>query len=727
METGRDRIYQMLSEVFGFDAFWPAQEAVVNRLLQHQHTLAVMPTGSGKSLCYQLPALLMPNFSIVVSPMISLMKDQVMQMQAIGVKAAMYHSGMDAVERGEVLTQLQAQDLKLLYVAPETLTKESFLQNLDPAQVDLLAVDEAHCISIWGHDFRPEYRMLGELVSRFPRAVRFALTATATPKVRQDICKVLGIPPANQFVESFNRKNLMLAVQEKYNAQGKLLNFLNSHAGESGLIYCLTRKRVDSLADKLAAQGFSVLPYHAGLPDEERRLNQEKFIHDEVRIVVATIAFGMGINKSNIRYVVHYDLPKNIETYYQEIGRSGRDGLPSVCLLLFGYQDLILLQKIIALNDNPDRRKVYFQHLDALMGYINTSGCRRKPLLNWFGESYQDGNCQMCDNCLDQAAGEMDASIQAQKFLSAVYRTGQIFGSGHIIDLLRGSQNKKIKEHRHDELSVHGIGREWSREEWYSLFTHLRSRQLLEVEATHGSVVLNEQSWEILRQQRQVMIPQAVNALLLATTDQECNLSLFELLQQKRFELAHAKGLPPYILFSDTSLREMAIYLPHSPESLLRITGVGQKKLQDYGEAFLELIRGFCREHGLQELPHPGTPKLPKPDTSKSTQIGEYLAAGHSLQQAMLKFDLKQETLLRHVQSYLKNGGRVEPEAFWEASLLPEADKAEIAAAFDRLGLDFLRPLKDEFGEKYTYHDLRLIQLHLLAKLQGEEAGAPEP
>ncbi len=721
MEIPPHRLKEVLKGTFGFDSFLLAQQEVINSLLAGKSALAVMPTGSGKSLCYQLPAMLLPNLSIVVSPMISLMKDQVMQMQALGVPAAMFHSAMHSVERDAVLVRLRTREVKLLYVAPETLTKESFLRHIKADEVDLLAVDEAHCISIWGHDFRPEYRLLAPLAEKFTHAVRFALTATATPQVRDDICKVLGIPKQQQFVESFDRRNLMLVVEPKQNGFEKLMNFLGNHPGESGLIYCATRKGVDRLAGKLQEAGYSVLPYHAGLADTERSHNQEMFVRDEVRLIVATIAFGMGINKSNIRFVVHYDLPKNIETYYQEIGRGGRDGLPCVCMLLFSWSDKKLVETVIDMNKDPARRELYHKQLQAMLVYIDTQLCRRIPILNWFGEKHQISNCGMCDNCLQEDIEWMDATVQAQKFLSAAARSGEIFGAAHLIDILRGSESKRIKQFGHDKLSVHGIGRDWSKENWFGLFSQLRKDGMLSVDETHGSIKLNEQSWKVLRGESQARMPKTAVAVLVPSKDGECDLDLFELLRGERMNIARELAMPPFVIASDRALREMASYFPQSMDSLSQTTGMGKKVLADHGERFLRVIREHCQAKGIAEIARPMKVAAPKLIVSKSTQVGIYISHGNSIHQAMVEFDVTRETVLRHVQAYLESGELLDPDVLLEASLLEDEQIAAALKAFQELGTVYLSPVQQALGEEYSYQELRVIRLYLLAKKIAED------
>ncbi|MDP2174146.1 MAG: DNA helicase RecQ [Candidatus Cloacimonadaceae bacterium] len=713
-----------LSEVFGFDRFLQGQEEIILHLLEGKHALAVMPTGSGKSLCYQLPALIFANMSIVVSPMISLMKDQVMQMQALGIPTEMYNSSMNQNQQSEVLNKIKAGKVKLLYVAPETLLKEQFLKHLGDRRIDLVAIDEAHCISIWGHDFRPEYRQLKDILNRFPKAVCFALTATATPKVRKDICAVMDIPGEHQFIQSFNRKNLLLMVERKQDAFIKLLNFLKAHSGENGLIYCLTRKNVDTLTDKLQSEGFSVLPYHAGLSDEERNRNQEAFIRDEIRIIVATIAFGMGINKSNIRFVVHFDLPKNLETYYQEIGRSGRDGLPAVCMMMFGYNDLDIVKHIINLSPDPQMIKSQLLHLKPLIDYAETGICRRIPLLNWFGERFEDSDCGMCDNCLEKHKQRIDALMQAQKFLSTIFRSGQRHPAKHIIDILRGSKSKQITSFKHDALSVYGIGKEWKREQWFGLFYHLKKHGLIGIDPQYGSPILNDASWKIIRGETEVLIPASVTALLLQKTDLECDMELFGILAQKRLQLAREQGMPPYIIFNDRTLQEMASYFPHSTDSLRQIYGVGSKKLEDYGDIFLPLIKDYCALKNILETANPTAPFKAPPKISKSAQIADYLASGHSISQAMVFFDCKQENILKHLQLHLENGGSVDPAKLWEISLLEESDSHSIIEEFNRRGLGYLNPVYQALGEKYSYHELRILQLYLIAEKQAAQKKA---
>lgn len=596
------QIYQILRESFGYDSFLSAQEKIILGLLAGKSTLAVMPTGSGKSLCFQLPALLMKGSCVVVSPMISLMKDQVMQLSQLGIKAGMHNSLQSRDELAKVRRDFSSGKLKLLYVAPETLLKQSFLELLDTNPPSLIAFDEAHCISMWGHDFRPEYRQLATLCNRFPKAVRFALTATAIPKVREDICQILEIPRENEVIESFDRPNLLLLVEPKQDSFDRLLHFLNNHPQESGIIYCMTRKTVDLLSHKLQAAGYATLPYHAGLSDDERNRNQDAFINDKTQIMVATIAFGMGINKSNVRFVIHYDLPKSLETYYQEIGRAGRDGLPSTCLLFFSRGDIILLKKIILSNDDEQLNHRIMQHLGAMIDYCETYGCRRKPILAWFGENYLEQKCGMCDNCLAEDSEKIDVTVQAQKFLSAAYHSRETFGATQIIKTLRGSQAKDIIAASADKFTVYGIGKEFSEAQWRSLYLTLKKEKAVAEGYPGFRAILNEKSWAILRHEIIFEMPASQIPRIIEPAKGDGDNELFRLLAAERRSIAQERKVPPYIIFSDKTIRDMTVYYPQDRDSFLAISGVGNYKVEEFGSRFLNLIRNYCREKEIQPI-----------------------------------------------------------------------------------------------------------------------------
>ena len=625
----------ILKDVFGYDTYRPMQREVIENVLGGRDTLAVMPTGGGKSLCYQVPALLLDGLTVVVSPLISLMKDQVEQLHAAGVAALFlnstltaenYRANMDSVRRGEV---------KLLYLAPETLMTPRIFSLLDAAKVSLFTIDEAHCISEWGHDFRPEYRKLVEVRKRYPLAVCLALTATATTRVREDIQSTLGFSLANEFVASFNRENLYIEVAQKSDSLRQTLRFLERFPDQSGIIYCFSRRQVDELAADLQRQGYSVRPYHAGLNEDERKHNQEAFIHDDVQIVVATIAFGMGINKPNVRFVLHYDLPKSIEEYYQEIGRAGRDGLPASCLLLYSSADIAKQHYFIDQKEGA-QRQVAEQHLDALVDYAeNNFVCRRKPLLNYFGENYTAPSCNACDHCrrsgvirpaplhpVEKMAAAprlpLQTTVAAQKFLSCVKRAGEAHGTEYIIEVLLGERSERVLKNSHDKLTTFGIGRELERAEWQLLAQSLLAQGYLKEygKFQFATLSLTESALQALYKRTPIHLQPPV--VEIATTrrkkpaaetepseETEYNRALFALLRQKRKELADSAGVPPYVIFPDRTLVEMSTYYPQKRASLLRISGVGKVKLERYGSDFVLLIRAYCAKHHLKEIKKP--------------------------------------------------------------------------------------------------------------------------
>ena len=593
-----DRLSQTLSRVFGYAAFRPHQRAIIEELVAGGSAFVLMPTGGGKSLCYQLPALLRPGVGIVVSPLISLMKDQVDALQANGVKCAYLNSSLDAGSARQVLAQLHGGALDLLYVAPERLMRADFLERLGQVEIALIAIDEAHCVSQWGHDFRPEYAQLGALEGRFPGVPRVALTATADPQTREDIRRVLGLGTASCHVTGFDRPNIRYAALEKHNPFSQLRQFLASHRDEAGIIYALSRKRVERLAAQLQDAGARAAAYHAGLSAQARHRVQEGFLRDEVEVVVATVAFGMGIDKPNVRFVVHYDLPKNIESYYQETGRAGRDGLPAEALLLFGAQDIVLVRQLVETGENPERVRIELHKLNTMIAFAESLTCRRQVLLNYFGEQMEAG-CGNCDLCLDPPQ-TFDATEDARKALSCVYRVGQGFGIRHVIDVLRGVENERIRRLGHDRLSTYGIGADKSELEWSSLIRQLIHRGYLLQDIEHYSVLrLTSDARPVLRGERNLRLavprvrekaerkkkaPKGAEAI--GPYDE----ALFEQLRALRKRLADEAGVPPYVVFGDNALLLMARDKPTKPEDFLRVSGVGQAKLERYGDAFMNAI-----------------------------------------------------------------------------------------------------------------------------------------
>lgn len=598
----------ILKSVFGHEEFRPLQEEIISHLLNRQDALIVLPTGGGKSLCYQLPALIFDGVTVVVSPLISLMQDQVMQLQQRAIHAVFLNSTLSHPEYVATMQRVKRGEVKLLYVAPETLMRPEILLMLDESNVSCLAIDEAHCISQWGHDFRPEYRQLVSVRERFEAAVCVALTATATPRVREDIKQSLKIQESNEFVASFDRENLFIAVEPKVDSSNQTLAFLNTHRDESGIIYCQTKKQVESLSRELVEHGISARPYHADLDSETRRQNQADFINGGTRVIVATIAFGMGIDKEDVRFVLHAGLPKEPESYYQEIGRAGRDGNRAECLLLFSHGDVDTINFFIAQGASSEQGG-RLERLQTLVEWATSTACRRKGLLAYFGEQYQNQNCGMCDNCRNVEMEQVDLTIPAQKFLSCVFRTKQIFGEAYIIDVLRGSKAQKVIKNGTDKLSVYGIGTEYSREQWKRLALQFLQHGLLNRDPQHGSLRLTQRGWAVIRNEEQFQgIPVDLAHHIVEepsdTPSKELNEyshELFEQLRTTRRELADAEHVPPYVVFHDRALRQMAAQLPQSMEAFTQIPGIGTAKVKKYADVFLPIICAYCEENGLMD------------------------------------------------------------------------------------------------------------------------------
>ncbi|MDJ0910266.1 MAG: DNA helicase RecQ [Woeseiaceae bacterium] len=592
-----DPALQTLHNVFGYEQFRGDQAAIIETVLAGRDALVLMPTGGGKSLCYQIPALVREGAGLVVSPLIALMQDQVRALHELGVEAAFLNSSLSHEEQIDVIRRLKAGEIQLLYVAPERLVQPRTRALLADIPLALIAIDEAHCVSQWGHDFRQDYLALNELRELFPGVPRLALTATATTIVRDEIVERLALDDPSVFVSGFDRPNIRYMVQPKTDTRRQLTAFLREHADETGIVYCLSRKKTESIAEALKSEGYNALPYHAGLSPEMRAEHQHRFLTEDAVIIVATIAFGMGIDRPDVRFVAHLDLPKNIEAYYQETGRAGRDGEPAEAWMIYGLQDVVRLGQMVDESDADEERKRHDrQKLDALLGWCEVTECRRQPLLAYFGDEYPEP-CGNCDNCLNPPA-TWDGTEAARKLMSAVYRTGQRFGAAHVVDVLLGKDTDKIRQHGHDHLSVHGIGTELAGPAWRSVIRQLVVQGFMRSDQNrYGALVLNEKSRPLLKGEVELKLREDRKpkkekkkrrdvAAVLAPADQ----SLFEALRKRRKEIADQLDLPPYVIFHDATLQQMAEHRPKSEADLLSINGVGEAKLERYGSQFLEII-----------------------------------------------------------------------------------------------------------------------------------------
>ncbi len=586
----------ILNDIFGYQEYRAGQEEVIEAALNNKDSLVIMPTGGGKSLCYQIPALVKQGLTLVISPLISLMKDQVDQLKANGIAAECINSSMPREELISVFSRMNNGKLKLLYVSPERVLSNDFPERLEGVQLAMVAVDEAHCISQWGHDFRPEYAALGQLKQQFPHVPFMALTATADDATRNDILSRLNLNDAHIYLGSFDRPNIRYNLLEKHKPVSQVIRFLATQKGQCGIIYCGSRKKVEMLTEKLCNNHIRAAGYHAGMDADERAYVQEAFQRDDIQIVVATVAFGMGINKPNVRFVVHFDIPRNIESYYQETGRAGRDGLPAEAMMLFDPADMGWLRRILEEKPEGPQKRVETHKLNAMSAFAEAQTCRRQVLLNYFGE-YRKQPCGNCDICLDPPK-HFDATEAAQKALSCVYRVNQGFGMGYVVEVLRGMQNIRIKENGHDKLSTYGIGREHSHTYWISIMRQLIHKGLLFQNITRSSTLqLTEEARPLLRGEVKIelAVPRLDTAVKTAKSDKLSNRNydkkLFAKLRKLRKSIADTDGLPPYVVFSDATLIDMAEILPTSYGEMLAVNGVGQVKLERYADAFLDIIQ----------------------------------------------------------------------------------------------------------------------------------------
>jgi ATP-dependent DNA helicase RecQ len=704
-----------LKKHFGYDQFRPLQREIISDALAGRDALVLMPTGGGKSLCFQLPALIREGLTIVVSPLISLMKDQVDALQASGIQVTYLNSTLDRHEATARWRGLHRGKYRMLYVAPERLMLDTFLERAVNWNIAEFAIDEAHCISEWGHDFRPEYRELKKLRTHFPDVPMMALTATATERVRADIVKQLKLREPRCYVASFNRSNLTYRVVPKAAPYEQLLTFIRSRSNDSGIVYCASRKSAESLARNLTEDGVSAKTYHAGLTSAERTKNQEAFLRDDVRVVTATIAFGMGINKPNVRFVVHYDLPKNLESYYQETGRAGRDGLPSECVLLFSASDVAKQLHFIDEKSESEARIARTQ-LQQMVHYAETRECRRVTLLRYFGEEYTKPSCEGCDNCLTPRE-TFDGTIPAQKFFSCVHRihakSGFGFGLNHIVDVLRGADTEAIRQRSHNELSTYGIGRELKRDAWQAIGRELLRLGLIEcAPGKFATLSLTPAGRDALRHRTPITLTKQIEVV---SRDQkaragaiECDEALFEHLRGLRRKLADERNVPAYVIFSDVSLREMARNYPTTATEFRRIAGVGEQKLKDFAEAFLSEIKNYLAANPRRTLSS-GLDRVRLPHRSRlndsQRETLRRFRSGESVNDISRARGFMRSTIYDHLEAAIKSGESLEPDRFFTA-----AQREEIASAFRKVAGGKLADLRSLLDGKYDYGELRIFR-----------------
>ncbi len=704
-------IHHTLKTIFGFHEFRSPQQEVIERIVAGEDVFLVMPTGGGKSLCYQIPALHRDGVAVVVSPLIALMKDQVDALIANGVRVACLNSSLSSAEAAGVYRQLDAGALDLLYVAPERLMMADFLELLRTLKLSLFAIDEAHCISQWGHDFRPQYTQLGRLRELFPSVPIVAMTATADPETRKDILNQLALTGAAVFVAGFDRPNITYTVIPKQKPLVQLGSFLNGRRDEAGIVYALSRKRVEEVAERLRDAGFNAAAYHAGLPDYERSRVQEAFQRDDIRIVVATIAFGMGIDKSNVRFVVHYDMPKSVESYYQETGRAGRDGLPSEALMLFGMGDVMTARKLIENSENAERVKIELQKLNAMVGYAEALTCRRRALLSYFGD-LREHECDNCDICTDPPQ-RFDATEQARKALSCVYRLGERFGMMYVIEVLRGSRNQRVLDMKHDRLSTWGIGADTSAVQWENIMRQLIHLGYLVQDFTRfGALGLSAAARPVLKGETQVILGLPRDAV--ATVEKgkkraggrkDYDQALFDALRALRKQIADTASVPPFVVFSDATLAEMARTRPTHSRDMLQVSGVGEHKLQKYGKAFINVISGYKKDNSEKKAANFSDKDLAltMSDTQKETL--RLYREGYDLSGIAAQRGLKNSTIAAHLEELHNLGAHVDLLKFVEADKV-----AAIRARLKEVGPGSMSLIKEGLPESINYEDIRLVR-----------------
>ncbi len=709
----------LLKQYFGYDTFRPLQEEIINTVLKKNDSLVLMPTGGGKSLCYQLPALKFEGITLVISPLIALMKDQVDALQACGIKAEFINSSLIPSQIETICERAKNNDVKILYIAPERFAQKDFQEFLKTLPVNLIAVDEAHCISEWGHDFRPDYRNLNVLKKIFPNIPIIALTATATAKVREDILNQLGIKSAHIFLSSFNRDNLHISVIEKKQAFAKLVHLLEKYRNESAIIYCFSRKETEAIAENLKLNNFNARAYHAGLKANERKLTQELFTKDEINIIVATIAFGMGIDKPDVRLVAHYSYPKSLEGYYQEIGRAGRDGLKSDCVLFYTYADTRKHEFFINQIEDTLLRERATEKLNEVLMYAELSTCRKKYLLRYFGEEMKSDNCGSCDVCSTRTE-LFDATTITKKIMSAILRTESRFGKNYIIDLLLGRKNLKIVINKHDTLSVFKIVNDFSEDELGAIINQLVNLDyLMKSEGNYPVLSVTKKGIVFLKSDEKLKLQKPRATFETIKTEEKgeiaFNQELFEILKSARKKIAEEAQVPPFVIFGDVSLREMAYYFPQNKKDFSEINGVGAKKLEQFGDIFLKKIIDFTEKNSIAPRTIPS--KLEKNKTIKSfvkrptyfLMTREFLLKKIPIERIAKRQNITSSTVINHIEKMVDAGERLDLEYL----KLPSDRYETMKAAFKKCGDEKLKPVFDYLREKYSYDELRLARVLL--------------
>jgi ATP-dependent DNA helicase RecQ len=708
-----------LQKYYGYKEFRASQKDVIDSILTKRDTLAIMPTGGGKSICYQIPAMLFEGLTIVISPLISLMKDQVDNIVDLGISAAYINSSLSNKSIYNIIEGLKVGNIKLLYLAPERLESEEFCQLMQTLDIAQVAIDEAHCVSQWGHDFRTSYRYIPKFINMLSkRPLVTAFTATATEEVREDIIKLIGLKNPQVFISGFDRKNLKINVLKLGDRLSYLLNYINENKEQSGIIYAATRKEVDSIYEKLEARGASVSRYHAGLSDEDRRKNQEDFVYDRISVMVATNAFGMGIDKSNVRFVIHYNMPKNIEAYYQEIGRAGRDGEDSECIMLFSAQDVMTQKYLIEVGvQSPDRKINEYRKLQNIIDFVHHNGCLRKYILNYFGEAVDYEGCENCSSCLSD--GELvDKTVDAQKVLSCIYRMKRDFGVNTIVDVLRGSAQKKILQYKFNELTTYGIMKDYSKEYLSNFINMLISHGFISLkEGEYPTVVLNTQSMKVLKSQEQVTFKEAVKVKKISSDNE-----LFDILRTLRKEIASKEGVPPYFIFGDAVLKEMSTRYPLNETQMMDISGVGQKKYEKYGELFIEKISKYAEEKNIEvEWTNVKSEKTPlevkkredktnrKDDKIKTHEVTlNMIQENMSIKEIMEERQLTLSTLLGHIEKCLSED-KLQGLTVDFSGLFSKEVEQEVLAAIEEVGSERLTPIKKIVSDSIDFDTIRTV------------------